>query len=345
MLTVVVLVVGGVVVGAATGNWVALAVVVAVFGVEAALLRWRARPHRGRQREWPVGDLAPGPESFTHLDHCASRAARFGPIFKTGFFDTPTCCVVDLDLGTALLREHADALGPPWGPIERFVPGGSIRGAATERNAELRRVFARTLTAGLVRSWEPAIALHVGTGFARAADDASNLEGEGEGEGEGDVDPFPIVRAAGLHAWFETFLGIAPDAVAFDEASALADELDPDRGNFVRPFSDAEIDAKLDRLAELTRQAATSRDCSRVPSTLAERFEAVYPGCAGRRRAGAEPPVHDDHDPRRHRRALHVAALVSRRRSVVGGHPARRPRRSPGDRRPVRLRDAPAPTE
>ena len=257
-------------VGIVVGNWIALLLVVAVFGIEAATLAWRARPGRGRGRGWPAGDLVTGPEALTKIDHISSRAARFGPVFKTGFLETPTCCVVDLDLGTALLREHADQLGPPWGPYERFVPGGSVRGADAERSAELRRWYARALTVGLVRSWEPALARCTDAVLGALADDP-------ESPAAG-VDPRAAVRATVKRAWAEVMFGIAADAPEFAEMSAIVEAVDPDRGLYGRALPDAEVDAELDRLAELVRHAAATRDRSLVTTTLGDRFEELEPG-------------------------------------------------------------------
>src|SRR4051812_38768799 len=262
-----VLVVAAFAVGVATGKWIAAIVVVLLFAVEAVALAWRARPRRGHAQHWPLGDLGSGADAMSRMNYFSSRAARYGPVFKTSFFGTPTCCVVDLEQGRKLLHEHADALGPPWGPYEQFVPGGSVRGVDADRSAPLRRTYARALTAGLVHSWEPAFARLTSSALDAMADD-----------GESGVEPRPRVRALVLAAWTEVLFGIADDDPACAEAAALVGDLDPDRRLYGRPFPDAVVIAKLERLAALVRHAAATRDHTEVPTTLADRFEEQQPG-------------------------------------------------------------------
>ena len=89
-------------IGVVVHNWIALVVVLAAFGVRAAVLSWQARPDRGRVEHWPIGDLRSGPEGITHIDHYSQRSARYGPVFKTNYYERPACCIVDLEL--AVLR-------------------------------------------------------------------------------------------------------------------------------------------------------------------------------------------------------------------------------------------------
>jgi len=263
-----IVVVVAVAVALATGWWFVAVIALALFGIDAMVLGWRARRGRGRAARWPTGDLRPGPEALTRVDHFARRARRYGPVFKTSFLDTPMCCIADLGIARRLLREHAEELAPPWGPYERFVPGGSIRGADAATNAELRRLYSQTLTAGLVRSWQPVFSRRVAWTLAAlvAASDAPD-----------GINPRPAVRTLVLEAWCDVMLGIPPESRAFVEASALVSDLDPDRRFYAEGLPDEVVEAKLDRLAELVVRAAATRDRTAVPTTLADGFARATP--------------------------------------------------------------------
>ena len=249
------------------GNWLALVIVVGGFAVCAVALAWQARPHRGRPEQWAIGDLRPGPEGVTDIDHYSERAARYGSVFKSSFYERPSCCIVDLELASAVFREHRGDLPPSWDSPGRFVPGGSIRGSDDDaRNAELRLLYARSLTAGLVRSWEPALDLRIDGALA-----ALTTQSEAATDG---VAPRPAIRALVRAIWCELFLGIGPLAPEFAEVDELVRVLDPDRHLYAEAITDAEVEAGLDRLAELVRRARETRDRALVATTWAEAFEA-----------------------------------------------------------------------
>jgi cytochrome P450 len=268
------LVAGAVSIGLAIDNWFALVVVLGAFTVGAVALAWQARPRRGRAEGWPIGDLRPGPEGVTDIDHYSVRAARYGSVFKSSFHERPSCCIVDLEFAGTVLREHRGDLPPPWDSPGRFVPGGSIRGSTDDaRNAELRRLYARSLTAGLVHSWAPVLELRI-SGALTALTDESKSATDG-------VEPRPAIRALVRATWCELFLGIGPDAPEFAEVDELIRVLDPDRHLYGAALADADVEAGLDRLAALVRRAHQQRDRSLVGTTWADAFEAQRPGALG----------------------------------------------------------------
>lgn len=82
---------------------------------------------------WSRGTLAPG--DLVPIDELErgnrtvliERAARYGPIFKGLMEKRVVTCVVDLELGRRLLKEHGTSLRPMTIRIESMVPHGFMR--------------------------------------------------------------------------------------------------------------------------------------------------------------------------------------------------------------------------
>ncbi len=89
--------------------------------------RWRARPAWGRKRGLPPGSLEIFPNNWTNDRFYLNLASKHGPIFKTSNFLRPTVCIVGLERGLALLREHEGSLEAPPLPFSKYVPGGLLR--------------------------------------------------------------------------------------------------------------------------------------------------------------------------------------------------------------------------
>jgi len=254
--------------GRALGSWIPAIVVVLGFAGEAVDLAWKQRRQRGRAQGWPPGSVRAGPDAMIVHDHFARRKAREGPVFKTMFAGSPTVCIADLDFARALFREHATDLSHAWGPIERFVPGGTIREGSEPRHTVLRRLHTRALTPGVVRSWEPTITQRVASHLTTMALDAPDRG----------VDPRPHVREMVLATWSDLLLGIPPEDPAYDEVSTLVSDLDPDRHIYARALPDDEVLRNLDRFAALLVNAQRERGRFRDCPSMAMRFEETEPG-------------------------------------------------------------------
>jgi cytochrome P450 len=266
-------VVASVVLAVVDDSWIPVVVVILVFCAEATTLAWRARRHRGTAEGWPTGSLRPGPESMIDHDHFARRARRDGPIFKTGFLGNPTVCILDLALARELFREHADDLGHAWGPVERFVPGGTIRECREPRHSELRRLHTRALTPAVVRSFEPVISDCVSSQLTTMA-----LDADASGSG---LYPLPYLRELVLATWSHIMLGISAEDPAYVEVSSLVSDLDPDRHVYARKLDDSDIIRKLDRFAALLQNALRNRDASGESTNLAARYDELECGALG----------------------------------------------------------------
>ena len=190
-------------------------------------------------------------------------------MFKTWLLGNPAVCIADLEFGRDLYKVHADDLKHPWLTIERFVPGGTIREIDGARHEDLRRIRTRSLTATLVRSWEPALATNLSTSLAAMARSASSGR---------PIDPLPFVSDAVLAVWSDLLLGISPHDPDYDEVRSLVCDLDPDRHIYGTTIADDEIVIKLERLTILVQTAVVRGHGVREVPSLAARMEEVAQG-------------------------------------------------------------------
>jgi cytochrome P450 len=118
------------VVGAIAVFWPATLVPSALVGVVMSIvLVWLARPHFGVRRGRPPGSL-----SLTRsLRDLARREAlldlgeRHGPVFKTRQPSGPVVCIMGLERGQRLVREHRSAIGPSPLAFTDEIMGGFLR--------------------------------------------------------------------------------------------------------------------------------------------------------------------------------------------------------------------------
>lgn len=244
-------------------TWLVAVVALLPFLVTAIVLAWRRRVHWGKGNGWPPGSVGVGPDAFTDPAYFSRRAEQFGPVTKGNHFRDSMVCVTDLELATNVFRTAGEELGPMPLWYNRLIPGGGVRWAAEPRHSELRRLFARAMSAryveGVRREFHAVARRHLGA-MARAAD--------GDGSGIG-IAPLAAIRALVWDAWSSALFGIATDDPSFAEAAAHAEALDIYRAE---PPPDAEIEQRLNRLADLVRAR------SRHGRGLAAEIERLEPG-------------------------------------------------------------------
>ena len=123
----------------------------------AAAAWWRARPSYGRSRRLPPGSLAVtrSIEAMVDRDFYAREARRHGPIFKTQFH-RPVVCVVGLERGHELMRQHGDSLAPTPLPWNRELRGGFLRYMDDATHEVYSPLFRIALAGRAVAAAEPA---------------------------------------------------------------------------------------------------------------------------------------------------------------------------------------------
>ncbi len=124
-------------------------------------LWWRSRDGYGRSRRLPPGSLAPLPiEPWLDRFHYTKLGRRYGSIYKTSHFFHPMICIMNLDSGLRLLKEHDDRrIRSPKVMADRFLPCGFLRGMDPENHSTYRRLVQSLITPQVLAAWEPTIAV------------------------------------------------------------------------------------------------------------------------------------------------------------------------------------------
>lgn len=215
-------------------------------GAALLFLILRARPGYGRWRRLPPGPLLP----FSQMDRVDDRfllkeSTRHGPVFKTMQSFHPTVCVVGIEAGTNLLRQHDSCLERAGMPFSRLIPQGFIRYMDRNAHARYRPLLAKILAPEVVDRSLPVMA----TAIDR---ELRGLEAE-----SGDQGVVLPDRLAGmvLRVFAVLFFGVAQDTEAMNRFERLYGILDC-RGLANR--SRRESQQALDDLCDLVRAAARS---------------------------------------------------------------------------------------
>lgn len=116
-------------------------------GFAAIVFYWRGRPSYGRSTGLPKGSLAFSQSllAIVDPDYYLKAAARYGPVFKMTQFHQPTICVLGLERGHRLFREHRESFGPVSQPFNQSVAGGFLRYMEPETHAVYARLFGKAL--------------------------------------------------------------------------------------------------------------------------------------------------------------------------------------------------------
>jgi cytochrome P450 len=140
---------------------VALHVVSAAFLLAFAVFAWRGRVAFGKARGLPPGSLALGASisAIANRNFYLQQARQHGPVFKMAQFNQPVVCVVGLDRGFRLFREHRDALGPSELPFNKAVTGGFLRYMDDKTHARYAPLFMKALSAKNLAPLMPAVAV------------------------------------------------------------------------------------------------------------------------------------------------------------------------------------------
>lgn len=124
-----------------------LYVLAAIVGTVVAISYWRGRAAYGRVAGLPPGSLALSQTllAIVDRDYYLHAASRYGPVFKMSQFHRPTVCIVGLERGHRLFREHRDSFGPVSQPFNQSVAGGFLRYMDVDTHGVYARLFGRAL--------------------------------------------------------------------------------------------------------------------------------------------------------------------------------------------------------
>jgi cytochrome P450 len=126
---------------------VLLYLLAAVSALAMALFFLRGRAAYGRAAGLPPGSLALTQTllAIVDRDYYLKAARRYGPVFKMSQFHRPTVCIIGLERGHRLFREHRDSFGPVAQPFNQSVAGGFLRYMDADTHGVYARLFGRAL--------------------------------------------------------------------------------------------------------------------------------------------------------------------------------------------------------
>ena len=183
-----------------------------------ALEQWRASPSWGRKRGLPPGSLGIFPDTWSDDRFYLKQAHQHGPIFKTSNFLRPTACIVGLEKGIRILREHEERLETPYLPFSRFVPGGMLRYMHASQHRYYRSIFRRALASRNIRKVEPVLRRNI-----RHSLDSLSVESSSSDSG---VNPLPHLDHMMLELWFLLFFAIERDSREWNRLLRLYQVID-----------------------------------------------------------------------------------------------------------------------
>lgn len=167
-----------------------------------SLERWRARPAYGKRRGLPPGSLQIFPATWADDRFYLKQARQHGPIFKTSNFFRPTACIVGLETGIKLLREHAEQLEVPFLPFSRFVPGGMLRYMREPHHHHYRDIFRGVLAPRVIQRFEDAFRSHIQSTLRQ-------MSRQSQASPSG-IQPLPGLEQMMLELWLKLFFAIEP---------------------------------------------------------------------------------------------------------------------------------------
>jgi cytochrome P450 len=194
---------------------------------------WWSRPSRGKRRGLPPGSLKFFPASWADDRFYLKLSQQYGPIFKTSNFLRPTACIVGLESGIQILRDHEEKLETPYLPFSDFVPGGMLRYMREPQHSHYRAIFRRALVPNFIQNFEPMFEQN-----AQLVLELMNRNGSAEESG---VDPLPYLNRMMLETWFHLFFAVArgsPECEQLLKLYPVIDIANPQKAS-VRQIQDA----------------------------------------------------------------------------------------------------------
>ena len=266
--------------------WISLAVVlgftssVLVYGlaslvsIAVVFFSWRGRESYGRSRGLPKGSLSLSQSllAIVDRDYYSKAADRYGPVFKMTQFHQATVCVLGLERGHNLFREHRESFGPVSQPFTRSVAGGFLRYMETETHAVYAGLFSRALSRPTLNK----AAADIEVLCKEAMDAMANACSVSETSG---VSPRGYCEQVSYDAFVRVLFGLKPGTPAYEEMKAAYSGLDTfNIGSRV----DGATEKSLERLRSFLNGHAASlidNPASSTVCTLSElhRLDATMP--------------------------------------------------------------------
>ena len=184
----------------------------ALVGFAAVVFYWRGREAYGQSAGLPRGSLALSQSllAIVDRDYYLKAAERYGPVFKMSQFHQATICVLGIERGHRLFREHRGSFGPVSQPFNRAVAGGFLRYMDTETHAIYARLFSKSLAHPILARAVPDVGIVCETVMEAMAQ--ASLASSSSG-----VSPSIYCEQLSYDAFVRVLFGLKPGSRAYDE--------------------------------------------------------------------------------------------------------------------------------
>jgi len=129
----------------------------AIAAAASVALAWRCRTRYGHRRRLPPGSLSltRSTRDLARRGALLALAGRHGPIFKAAQFSGPAVCIIGLERGQRLLREHREAIGPSPLAFTEQIMGGFLRYMDDDTHDVYGPLFRRAMSRSVTEAAEP----------------------------------------------------------------------------------------------------------------------------------------------------------------------------------------------
>lgn len=211
---------------------------------------WRGRESYGRSIGLPKGSLALSQSllAIVDPDYYFKAADRYGPVFKMTQFHQATICVLGLERGHSLFREHRDSFGPVSQPFNRSVAGGFLRYMDTETHAVYARLFGKALALPVLTQAVSDVEIVCKVAMDAMANACLTSDSSG-------VSPRVYCEQVSYDAFVRVLFGLKPGTRAYKEMKAAYSGLNAYN---IGKKVDRATEQSLDRLRSFLHGHATS---------------------------------------------------------------------------------------
>ena len=211
---------------------------------------WRGRESYGRSTGLPKGSLALSHSllAIVDQDYYLKAADRYGPVFKMTQFHQPTICVLGLERGHRLFREHRDSFGPVSQPFNRSVADGFLRYMDTETHSVYARLFGKALALPVLNHAVPDVDIACKAAMEAMANSCRAANSSG-------TSPSAYCEQISYDAFVRVLFGLNPGTRAYEEMKAAYSGLNAFN---IGKKVDGATEQSLDRLRSFLRGHAIS---------------------------------------------------------------------------------------
>lgn len=165
------------------------------------------------RRRLPPGSLSIASSFRSLFDrrYYLDRARELGPVFRTRQQNHSSVCVIGLERGHRLLREHADSLGSATLRYSDDVTGGLLRYMDGDPHRKYNAIFRKALGPTVVEAAEPLVREVARRELLLMADACAT---------ERDVAPAPYVGRIAYDAMARVLVGLVPGQPPYEEFAA-----------------------------------------------------------------------------------------------------------------------------